>query len=94
MRAKLLGHEGEVARCLVSARGDEVLSVAADGEGRVWAMESGECRSTLRGHKDEVFGCAWNYEGDTIITASKDNTCRVWKRHSNSQQCEPASEHE
>ena len=44
--------------------------------GRVWDLESGECRSTLQGHDNGVMSVTISPDGKTIVSGACDKTVR------------------
>jgi hypothetical protein len=76
----LSGHSGPVNALAVpaSARdGTRAVSGAADGDVRVWNVDTGACMRTLSGHKGSVTGVGV-LPGGLLVSASMDRTVRVW----------------
>lgn len=57
--------------------GTRLVTVSADGTGRVYNVHTGECISQLLGHKGEISKVQFNPSGNKIITASADSTARI-----------------
>ncbi|MDJ0498447.1 MAG: BTAD domain-containing putative transcriptional regulator [Acidimicrobiia bacterium] len=60
-----------------SPDGSRLLTVGADGFGRIWDAGSGELLIELEGHTGGVEDGVW-VSDDTVATASSDNTARLW----------------
>jgi hypothetical protein len=76
----LCGHSGPVNALAVPAAardGARAVSGAADGDVRVWNVDTGACMRTLSGHKGSVTGVGV-LPGGLLVSASMDRTVRVW----------------
>jgi DNA-binding SARP family transcriptional activator/WD40 repeat protein len=58
--------------------GDRLLTVGADGTGRIWDVDSDEVLHVLRGHRGAVTAAEWSADGSTVITSGVDGTVRGW----------------
>jgi WD40 repeat protein/serine/threonine protein kinase len=67
-----------VATACFSPDGLRVLSVAADGTGRLWDARTGEPIAALSGHRGLVYSAHFRAAGDLCVTASQDGTARLW----------------
>jgi WD40 repeat protein len=64
-----------------SPDGSRLLTVGADGFGRIWETESGDLLFELEGHTGTVEDGVWASD-DTVATVSGDNTARLWDAES------------
>lgn len=75
----LEGHRNAVLDLAWAARGERLLSCAADKTVALWDALAGRKVKTFRGHEDVVNACAATTEGALLAaSASDDRTVRLW----------------
>ena len=76
--AVLRGHTADVHAAAFAAHSSLLVSVASDGEARVWDMKLAERNGILRGHDGFVYDVAFSPDGTQVASAAWDGTARVW----------------
>ena len=74
----LIGHIGAINAVDFSSDGSRVLTVSADGTGRIWSTDTAESIAILRGHSSAIISGMFSPDGEWILTASEDQTLRIW----------------
>jgi serine/threonine protein kinase len=75
---KLLGHDGAVLCCALSADGRLLASGGADRTVRVWRAEDGLALASYPGHDRGVRSVAFSPAGDALYSGGEDGTIRRW----------------
>jgi WD40 repeat-containing protein SMU1 len=75
---ELMGHdEGAVTALAVSNDCELLASGGADGQVRVWRIETGKCLRVLAAHSKSAVNClAFAPDSSRLLTAGQDGTCR------------------
>ncbi|MBF2050228.1 MAG: FHA domain-containing protein [Elainella sp. C42_A2020_010] len=68
----------------LSADGRYALSGGADGQVKLWQVETGQCLYVFRGHQAEVTALAFSPDGSYVVSGSADNTLKLWNLTSTS----------
>jgi WD40 repeat protein len=71
-------HTGPLWGASFAPDGRRLVTVSADGTGRLWDSQTGTPLSVLRGHRGPVRFAAFSPDGQSVVTGSLDNTARVW----------------
>ncbi|MCB9793645.1 MAG: CHAT domain-containing protein [Alphaproteobacteria bacterium] len=74
---ELGAHQPWINGMSASADGTLVVTAGADGEGRVWHLDTGE-QVALIGHSRPLLAAALSPDGQRVATASVDGTARLW----------------
>jgi WD40 repeat protein len=78
-RNRLDGHNGAVFSVSLSPDGQLLASGSADGNIKLWDVETGKHLNTLTGHIDAVNVVSFSPDGKLLASASdSDNTVRLW----------------
>ncbi|MDR3636139.1 MAG: hypothetical protein P4L84_20220 [Isosphaeraceae bacterium] len=82
-KGQLKGHGGQVEGLAFLAGGKKLVSVSADGTGRIWPLPVKPDDKTaepivLNGHKGPVHAVAVTPDGESIATGGEDGTIRLW----------------
>ncbi len=78
VRKTLEGHSASVQRVAVDARGELLLSGAADGEVLAWQLASGTPHRRFDGHRGPIRAVALSADGQTALSGGEDRTLRIW----------------
>ena len=79
------GHQNWVRGLVFHLAGEHLLSVADDGDMRIWELGSGQCVRTFRAHEHFVTGIAWGRQVtisglvNVVATCSVDKTVKIWR---------------
>lgn len=74
---KLFGEEGHKNPAL-DTKPKMLLSCSADGQIRLWSLESWTCLCVYKSHDGPVFRTIWSPHGHYFISAGYDKVVRVW----------------
>lgn len=74
---KLFGEEGKLNPAM-DTRPKLLLSSAADGQVRLWSLESWSCLCLYKSHDGPVFRSLWGPHGHYFISGGYDKAVRVW----------------
>jgi WD40 repeat protein len=85
----LSGHNAPVNRVSWSPSGGDLLSLSADGTGKMWqpsTLRVYQEKASLLGHFRNITDAAWSARGSRIVTVSQDDTAKIWGGRSGAQQ--------
>lgn len=74
---KLFGDEGK-PNPAIDTRPKLLLSSSADGQVRLWSLESWSCLCLYKSHDGPVFRSLWSPHGHYFISGGYDKAVRVW----------------
>jgi WD40 repeat protein len=75
----LTGHTSGIIRLAFSPDGNYLASNSADGQIRIWNLQTGQNVLTLAGHSGIVRAASFSPDSQKLISASDDATLRVWR---------------
>ena len=78
VRATLVGHDGGVMDCAISADGRRIVTASTDNTLKVWDARGGRELLTLRGHDSWVNACTFSPDGSLIVSGAADATLKIW----------------
>jgi transcription initiation factor TFIID subunit 5 len=55
-----------------------LLSCSADGQIRLWSLDTWTCLCIYKGHDGPVFSLSWSPQGHYFVTGGWDKTVRIW----------------
>jgi transcription initiation factor TFIID subunit 5 len=74
---KLFGDEGR-QNSTIDTKPKMLLSSSADGQIRLWSLESWTCLCIYKSHDGPVFRTAWGPHGHYFLSGGYDKALRVW----------------
>ncbi|KOS17321.1 Transcription initiation factor TFIID subunit 5 [Escovopsis weberi] len=74
---RLFGDEGR-SNAAIDGRPKLLLSCSADGQIRLWSLESWSCLCVYKSHDGPVFRVQWGPHGHYFLSAGYDKVARVW----------------
>lgn len=78
-RRRLVGHRGAVQGVAFSpCDAGTLLSVATDGQARLWQTADGSLLTTVQAHEQPISACTWSTDGQFFFTGSRDHRIRIW----------------
>ena len=74
---KLFGDEGK-QNSTVDTKPKMLLSCSADGQIRLWSLESWTCLCLYKSHDGPVFRASWGPQGHYFLSGGYDKAVRIW----------------
>ncbi|RTE74270.1 hypothetical protein BHE90_011305 [Fusarium euwallaceae] len=74
---KLFGDEGK-SNPAIDTRPKLLLSASADGQIRLWSLESWSCLCLYKSHDGPAFRTLWSPQGHYFVSGGYDKAVRVW----------------
>lgn len=74
---RLFGDEGQ-AGATIDTKPKLLLSCAADGQVRLWSLESWSCLAVYKSHDGPVYRTQWGPHGHYFLSGGYDKTLRMW----------------
>ncbi|KAL1888858.1 Transcription initiation factor TFIID subunit 5 [Ceratocystis pirilliformis] len=72
------GNEGKQAPAPLDTSTRLLLSCSADGQIRLWSLDTWTCLCVYRGHSGPVMRVKWSPQGHYFLSGGWDRTARVW----------------
>ncbi|KKA28200.1 hypothetical protein TD95_003314 [Thielaviopsis punctulata] len=72
------GNEGKSAPAPLDTSSRLLLSCSADGQIRLWSLDTWTCLCIYRGHTGPVMRVKWSPQGHYFLSGGWDRTARVW----------------
>ncbi|KAF5006996.1 hypothetical protein FDECE_6644 [Fusarium decemcellulare] len=74
---KLFGEEGK-SNAAMDTRPKLLLSASADGQIRLWSLESWSCLCSYKSHDGPAFRTLWGPHGHYFVSGGYDKAVRIW----------------